>query len=160
DGDSIIQYQWAIKDAGGNLIGAPFGATTSFSFPAAGTYTVMLTVTDSDGQTGGTSATVNVSSQRGGAIHVTTNLPAATFAITGPATYSGSGMTFIQTNAPAGVYMATFGSVAGYASPSPQTQTLAVGGTVVFTGTYIGPKISVVPTSIDFGSVKSGQTKL
>lgn len=136
DGDSIIQYQWTIKDAGGNVIATPSGATTSFSFPAAGMYTVGLTVTDSDGQTGSTGIGVSVSNAATGTINVSTNLSAATFTITGPGTYIGSGTTFAQTNAPTGTYTAAFGPVEGFTTPPSQTVTLAPGGSITFTGSY------------------------
>lgn len=72
-----------------------------------------------------------------GAISVTTNLPAASFTITGPINLSGSGQgPVIFSNLPAGTYTITFGSVVGYVTPSQQTQTLASGGTINFTGNY------------------------
>lgn len=61
NGASLTAYNWTITDPGGHVIGTPSGPTTSFTFPAAGTYSVMLMVTDSNGQTGSTTATVNVS---------------------------------------------------------------------------------------------------
>jgi hypothetical protein len=69
-------------------------------------------------------------------INVTTNLGAATFSITGPASYSGSGTSFSTANAPAGTYTATFGAVTRYLTPTPQTETLMAGGTISFNGTY------------------------
>jgi len=80
--------------------------------------------------------TVYKSGPNAGTIQVTTNLPAASFSITGPTTYSGSGTSFTQANAPAGVYTITFGPVAGYSAPASQTQTLAASGTISFSGTY------------------------
>jgi hypothetical protein len=75
-------------------------------------------------------------SQTTGTINVTTNLSTATFSITGPANYSGSGTSFTQTNAPPGTYTITYGPVSGYTAPTPQTMTLSAGGTITFTGTY------------------------
>jgi hypothetical protein len=65
-----------------------------------------------------------------GSISVTTNLPAASFTITGPANYSGSGTSFSQANAPVGNYTITYGPVSGYSAPPDETGTLAAGGTV------------------------------
>jgi len=72
-----------------------------------------------------------------GTINVTTNLPAATFTITGPATYMGAGTSFTQAFAPTGMYTIVFGSVPGYQTPPSQTLTLPNGGTITFVGTYI-----------------------
>ena len=85
----------------------------------------------------------------GGTIYVTTNLPAATFTITGAASYSGSGASFIQANAPAGTYTITFGTVAGYSTPASQTLALASGATIAFSGTY-RPVLLVSPSTLLF----------
>jgi hypothetical protein len=71
-----------------------------------------------------------------GTIQVTTNLPGATFTITGPATYNGSGTSFTQANAPAGVYTITYGNVAGSITPPTQISTLATGNSISFNGVY------------------------
>ena len=49
-----------------------------------------------------------------GAIIVITNLPEATFTITGPATYSGKGTCWAQTNVPLGQYEVNFNDVSDY----------------------------------------------
>jgi hypothetical protein len=69
-----------------------------------------------------------------GTISVTTNLSAASFTITGPATYSSGGTSFSQTNAPAGPYTITYGAVNCYATPASETKTLAAGGVLTFSG--------------------------
>jgi hypothetical protein len=51
-GALLVAYNWSITNAAGTVIGASSGQTASFTFTAAGTYTAMLTVTDSDGLTG------------------------------------------------------------------------------------------------------------
>jgi len=71
-----------------------------------------------------------------GTIAITTNLSAASFTVTGPATFSGTGTSATFNNAPVGSYTITFAAVAGYTAPAPQTQTLTAGGTINFTGTY------------------------
>jgi hypothetical protein len=71
-----------------------------------------------------------------GTITVTTNNSAATFNITGPATYSGSGTSWSQSNAPVGTYTITYDPIPGYDTPSADAQTLISGGTITFTGMY------------------------
>jgi N-acetylneuraminic acid mutarotase len=71
-----------------------------------------------------------------GTLQVTTNLPAATFTISGPATYNGSGTTATYNSAPVGSYTINYGAVPGYTTPPNETQQLSSGGTVRFTGTY------------------------
>jgi uncharacterized protein (TIGR03437 family) len=97
-----------------------------------------------------------------GSIQVATNLSAASFAISGPANYSGSGTTWTTTNAPVGDYTITYGALAGYATPSAQTKTLGAGGTIAFTATYVplpGPGIaSISPTSGQPGQTISNFT--
>jgi len=73
-----------------------------------------------------------------GTISVTTNLPAATFTISGPATYTGRGASFTQTNAPEGAYTITYGPILCYGTPPAQTLTLAGGGYITFTENYQG----------------------
>ncbi len=73
-----------------------------------------------------------------GTIQVTTNLPGATFTITGPATYSASGTSFTQTNAPSGVYTITYRANVCYTAPAPQTFMLTAGSSIKFAGTYQG----------------------
>ena len=71
-----------------------------------------------------------------GTITVTTNLSAATFTITGPATYTGTGASFTEVAAPTGAYTITFGNVAGYITPPSQTDTLNANGTLALSGVY------------------------
>ena len=77
-----------------------------------------------------------VSGSTSGTISVTTNLAAATFTISGAATFGGSGLSAIFSNAPTGNYTITFGSIPGYVTPPPQTQMLGSGSTLTFAGIY------------------------
>lgn len=87
-----------------------------------------------------------------GAILVTTNLTSASFTISGPASYNGTGTLFNQPTAPAGPYTISFTPVSGYKTPAPQTQTLSSGGSIKFNGTYAPlPVLSVSPSTLTFG---------
>ena len=86
-----------------------------------------------------------------GQIYVSTNLAAASFTISGPVTYNGSGTLFNQASAPPGAYKITFAPVGGYRTPAPQTQTLATGGSIAFSGTYSPlPVLSLYPSALAF----------
>ena len=73
----------------------------------------------------------------GGTIEVFTNLEGATFNLSGPTNYTGSGVSWTQSEAPAGNYRITYNPVEGYAVPTQETRTLTGGGTIRFTGEYI-----------------------
>jgi len=91
-----------------------------------------------------------------GTIQVITNNSAATFTITGPATYTGKGMSFTQPNAPAGVYTIQYQPVAGYSTPPNETKTLTSGATLLFSATYSlirTPKLTVSPGTLAFSAI-------
>ena len=71
-----------------------------------------------------------------GTISVTTNLSSATFDITGPANYSGSGTSWTKTGAPIGTYMITFNPVSDYNTSTDSPKTLIEGGLISFEGIY------------------------
>jgi len=80
------------------------------------------------------SVTLNV--QASGVINVTTNLDAASFEITGPVTYNGSGINWSVSNVPAGTYTITFKDVPGYITPAGETRSIGAGETITFSGIY------------------------
>jgi len=85
-----------------------------------------------------------------GTIQVSTTPTNAPFSIIGLAAYS-SGTSTTFTNAPVGSYTIIFGPVPGYLTPTPQTQTLSVGGTISFVGTYNPlPSLVVSPGALSF----------
>lgn len=97
----------------------------------------------------------------GGIVNVTTNNTAATFTISGPGvTYSGSGTSFVQNNAPVGTYTIHFGPIPGFSVPMAPSQTLTVGQSITFNGVYTAVgQIQVTPLALDFGSTGLGQIK-
>lgn len=74
--------------------------------------------------------------QQTGSIIVSTNLDQATFTITGPQTYGGSGKSWSVSDAPTGTYTITYGDISGYITPSSETKTLSASGSITFSGTY------------------------
>lgn len=71
-----------------------------------------------------------------GTIVVNTNNDAASFTLTGPATYTGNGTNWSEPDAPTGTYNITYGSIPAYDTPANDTQTLEDGDTITFVGTY------------------------
>ena len=73
-----------------------------------------------------------------GTIFVITNLiKGATFTISGPATYSGGGLTWGPSNVLSGTYTITYGSFSRYSTPPSETKTLSAGGSITFKGDYL-----------------------
>ena len=91
-----------------------------------------------------------------------TAMTTAPWTLTGPGySQSGTGDQAVHYLTP-GEYTLTWGDVPGWAKPSPpsSTQTLAVGGTIAFTGTYSAiPLIQVTPPILNFGYVPPGSYK-
>lgn len=71
-----------------------------------------------------------------GTVTVTTNLDSATFALTGPVTYTGSGKTWTMDEVKAGAYTVEFGMVKGYRKPASRTVTVQSGQTITIDGLY------------------------
>jgi len=91
---------------------------------------------------------------KGGKIEVVTNIPEASYTITGPATYSGTGLTYSIDGAPEGTYTITFGAVSGYKAPAPYSLSVSNGGTIQFVGNYkdLRKKLKII-ASLEEGSV-------
>lgn len=71
-----------------------------------------------------------------GTIIVKTNLVNASFTITGPSTYQGTGTAYQIKDAPIGEYIVTFNAVEGYITPLSIKNTLDPGVTITFGANY------------------------
>jgi len=71
-----------------------------------------------------------------GTIIVKTNLVNASFTITGPSTYQGTGTAYQIKDAPIGEYIVTFNAVEGYITSLSIKKTLDPGGTITFDANY------------------------
>lgn len=109
---------------------------SSVSSYASGTYSANITITAPDAK--GSPITIPVTLQviTGGSITVKTNLNEATFDITGPQNYSGSGMNWQVQDVPPGSYEITFGDVAGYKTPASRTFTVTAGDNITIEVQY------------------------
>lgn len=86
----------------------------------------------------GVEATTSVSiTVLAGTINVSSNIAGASYTITGPAILNGSGVSNSHANQPTGAYTIIWNAVAGYTTPSSDTQTLTDGGTISFSGNYV-----------------------
>ena len=69
-------------------------------------------------------------------VSVVTDLPTASFTISGPVEYRGTGTFWIRRGTPSGTYRIAFSAVDGYSMPPPQTKELPEKGQIVFVGKY------------------------
>jgi len=69
-------------------------------------------------------------------IQVVTSNADATFSISGPQSFSGSGTDWSVSNIADGSYTITYGEVSGLKTPMPETLTVAGGNTITFNGNY------------------------
>ncbi|HEY4509482.1 MAG TPA: PEGA domain-containing protein [Candidatus Paceibacterota bacterium] len=104
----------------------------------------------------GTVSITDTSQAQPGVLLVVANSLQASFTITGPKTYSGSGGLLAEQNIPPGTYAVTWGSVAGCGTPPPETKTTDAKGSVIFAGNYsdLNPKsfgnITIQPNPLLF----------
>jgi hypothetical protein len=117
---------------------------------SAGTYTgnIKIDAPNTTGSPANISVTLDI--RPSGTIHVTTNLTSASFTITGPQTYTGSGTDWAVTDVPDGTYTINYNNVSGYKTPPSETKALSGGGTIEFYGEYLRLAKNII-TSIESG---------
>jgi hypothetical protein len=71
-----------------------------------------------------------------GTITITNNLSQAQFALTGPKSQAGRGLSLTLTNLPLGQYVVAWSAVPDYQTPAPQTNLVASDVPVIFQGNY------------------------
>jgi hypothetical protein len=69
-----------------------------------------------------------------GTINVSCNIAAASFTISGPVKYEGSGETWTASDVPDGAYTITYTAVTGYMTPQAETREVSKGSTIEFEG--------------------------
>lgn len=120
--------------------GAPAALTVSVNTTgmAAGPLSPdgIITITAPGAVGSGSAITVKATVLPLNRLSVTTNRPDAAFTLRGPATYSGTGVSWSRDDAPAGSYTIVFDTVPGHRKPAAQTRSLAEDGEASFSGTY------------------------
>ncbi len=86
--------------------------------------------------------------KKGGTITVNVSAPGATWTISGPQSYSGTGSITLE-NFPEGSYTIAFGDVTGYVTPASDTQTLIKDGSITFVGGYIQEGLAADITNVE-----------
>jgi hypothetical protein len=108
---------------------------------------------------------LTVTNEFRGVIKITNNLAGASFRVEGAANYSGSGFNAAYTNAPAGDYVITFGTVPYYTAPPPQTNSLSPANPLIlWSGVYSFPdtnfnSISDLWEQQNFGTISATRTR-
>jgi hypothetical protein len=103
----------------------------------AGTYKGNITI-DAPGAVGSpANVEVNLTVQSAGTISVSCNIAAASFTVSGPKNYDGSGQTWTATEVTDGQYTITYNPVTGYKTPQTETKTISGGSSINFEGNYV-----------------------
>ena len=71
-----------------------------------------------------------------GTINIASNNSSSSWTIAGPEIITGSGISAAYTDKPEGIYTIVWNNVAGYTTPSTESQTLIAGGAITFIGNY------------------------
>lgn len=102
----------------------------------SGHYTGTITV-NACSKSGPQTVAVSLDYVKGGTINVVTNNGSASFSITGPQAFTGTGAGATFAGVPDGTYTITFGHVQGFRTPASFSLAVNTGQTVQFTGAYI-----------------------
>ena len=102
-----------------------------------GSYEAQIVIDAGDVVNGPATISVRLEVRKAGNIVVTTNLDEASFSVSGPDTFVGSGKSWTAENARTGSYMITFQHVKGYAKPNTKSFMVTASNTVSVTGMYI-----------------------
>jgi len=99
-----------------------------------------------------------------GTIQITNNLWQTVYSLSGPSGRLGYGRGTVITNAASGQYTIQYGDVPYYTKPASQTNTLAAGGNITFTGNYTAADANNnnIPDAWEqsqFGSVDAQRTQ-
>ena len=102
----------------------------------ANSYRANIDIKDPAAKNSPQSVTVILNLEKATQIKVTTNNAEATFVVTGPQTYTGSGLEWTKENAPEGTYTITYGKVNNFIAPPDSTLQLNSSSTIAFNAQY------------------------
>ena len=114
-----------------------FVFTVFFIFIISGLGAANFVFAQSQSPCSGSASITDTSQSQPAIMLVISNSAQATFTITGPATYQGTGFVWTQQGIPAGTYTVTWGTVSGCGTPLPETKTTDALGSIAFAGNYI-----------------------
>jgi len=134
--DAWISTAPSSGSSGADTLAAIGIDSSALAVMASGNYAGSVVVSASCASIADVTFPVTLEYYEGGTIEVTSNNPSATYTITGPVTYSGSGSTGVFYDAPAGLYTINFGGILGYASPVAYSIEMAGKEIISFTGDY------------------------
>ena len=112
-------------------------SSTGLAGMEGGTYSGSITVSTGCAGTAPVVVPVSLNYIKGGTIRVTTNEVGASFTISGPATLTGSGLSYVADVVPAGTYTIKFNAIDGFKTPAGSTLEVAEGASVEFSGQYV-----------------------
>jgi hypothetical protein len=123
--------------SGNTASGTGITVTPDVSGKGTGTYTGTITI-DAGASVAGSPATVDVILEvvKTGSIRVESNITEASFSISGPADYTGSGVSNVYEDVPQGRYSIAFDHVSGYIRPASQEFYVRTGEEVLISGNY------------------------
>ncbi len=118
---------------------------------AAGTYSGSIAITASGAQRSPVTVTVTLNVVQAGTIRVNSTIANASFDITGPESFSGSGSSWKNEMVKPGDYTVTFKQAAGYLKPAPKKISIETGKESLVSGDY---RKKPVATHLIAGSVQ------
>ena len=124
-----------------SITNCPVG-TYTITYAAANGYTTPSSQTLTLSAGGSITFTGNYVAATGN-IQVSSNMSGATFYLSGPGNYSGSGTSYLFSNIPTGTYYIYYGAINGYQAPAGHNIYVTAGNTSQESGNYINASCTI-----------------
>ncbi len=133
--------------------------TKSVKKLSPGSYSANIKITD--GNADGSSANIKVRLEVmvAGTVTVQTNLDNAAFSVTGPESFSGTGMVWTKENITPGTYTLSFDHISGYDRPPSRTFTVVSGVASSISGSYL-KKVRTTHILAGSGGIDGGMASI